>query len=146
MKARLWEVLNTPFVLWLLSSVMLSGLTFLYSAYETEHAEKRERDRRIEMLDIEIEARLRRVAQGLDDFLYWPDRLQAALSDVARPSKAEYPVHAFSEFKESTLSGLIWELHPLVDSTEMPQILTAALAAEHLDRNYLLSGCISLNQ
>jgi hypothetical protein len=133
----LWEFLNSSFALWLMSAFILSALPFLYSKYESNQRAKLESSRRIQRLDIEIEARLGRLATGLGEFSTWPERFRTALSDIARPERAEYPVHVFPEFKETPLAGLLWELCFLIHSREKSQIRAAAMAAEQLERNYV---------
>jgi hypothetical protein len=55
---RLWSVLNSSFVLWLLSSVVLSGLAACYTAWQNHHAKARANQESVDKLDTEISNRI----------------------------------------------------------------------------------------
>jgi hypothetical protein len=55
---RLWTALNSSFVLWLLSSVVLSGLAACYTAWQNHHAKTKANRELIEKLDTEISNRI----------------------------------------------------------------------------------------
>jgi hypothetical protein len=56
--SRLWTALNSSFVLWLLSSVVLSGLAACYTAWQNYHAKTKANRELIEKLDTEISNRI----------------------------------------------------------------------------------------
>ena len=55
---RLWTALNSSFVLWLLSSVVLSGLAACYTGWQNHHAKTKANRELIEKLDTEISNRI----------------------------------------------------------------------------------------
>lgn len=56
--SRLWTALNSSFVLWLLSSVVLSGLAASYTGWQNRHAKIKANRELIEKLDTEISNRI----------------------------------------------------------------------------------------
>src|ERR1700722_3831040 len=56
--SRLWTALNSSFVLWLLSSVVLSGIAACYTGWQNRHAKIKENRELIEKLDTEISNRI----------------------------------------------------------------------------------------
>ena len=55
---RLWTSLNSSFVLWLLSSVVLSGLAACYTGWQNRHSKTKANRELIEKLDTEISNRI----------------------------------------------------------------------------------------
>lgn len=53
----IWEKINSPIILWLLSSVLISGISFLYTKYDA--GQRREAESRIIMRRIDAEIALR---------------------------------------------------------------------------------------
>jgi hypothetical protein len=56
-QTRIWNALNSNFVLWFLSAVVVAGFTSYLSWWQAERAEKARRQERIEKLDAEIACR-----------------------------------------------------------------------------------------
>src|SRR5213595_135314 len=65
-KKRWFAFLNTGLGLWMLSSVVLGGLTFLYSSWSANHAAAAGRNERFARLDAEVELRFQDVVQRIN--------------------------------------------------------------------------------
>jgi hypothetical protein len=140
-----WEVLNSAFFLWLLSSVVLGSASFIYTKWETQqdskhkaHEEKqefeRERARNVRKLDTEIAARL-----TYFNVLYRTDPSQAILA-LEDPMRSGYPASAFPEFKGRNFHSLLWELIDLVDESQKPELRIAYEASKMFPTIYVLKS------
>ncbi len=67
-KKGLWTFLNSSLGLWLLSSVFLSGLTFVYSAVSTAKRIESERIERLSRVDSELELRFQPIMVTIETF------------------------------------------------------------------------------
>jgi hypothetical protein len=63
---RLWALLNSSFALWLLSSVVLAGLTALVTSYHTNRSEELRREETARRLVTEINNRIEEALDALD--------------------------------------------------------------------------------
>jgi replicative superfamily II helicase len=128
---RLWSLLNSSFVLWLLSSVVVAGITAAYTRYQNSYSKERERTERVRKLDSEIE---NRIAQAMARM--WVD-LQGAKhgarytsvaiytnaarylnNDFARDATSTADFSIYPEFRTRTLRSLVTELRTLVGEAE----------------------------
>lgn len=132
-----WKALNTPFVLFLLSSVVVSVCSYWVATWRGADQQSRERLERVRVLDLEIKHRLeihaaRILATGLD-------AVQAGSTSFAmrvkafylleRPHLSEIPMTIVHELSGHALSSLLSELETLVTSTEEKEALRKALEA-----------------
>lgn len=62
---NIWEILNSGIVLWLLSSVLLTGFAYVYSSVEATMARRAAAKRRAAECDSELNNRLRYFAQRM---------------------------------------------------------------------------------
>ena len=128
---RLWDLLNEPLALWLLSGVAIGSITFLYTRWESGRAEEKENRQLRRKLDLEIPARLRyswnflQEADDREDFLI-------ALLILAMPSEFKVPIAVFPEYRDRSLRSLLWELQGLVPESERPELDTAYEAAQQI--------------
>lgn len=124
--ARILEFLNSPLGLWMLSSIVISGLGFLYANFSAQQA-KVEANRTIERrLNIEIARRLQKFKKLLETTVeknYEFNWYNTALWSL---NSSDNPV--FIEFKLRTLSSLLLELEAVVPTAQQQSIDTAAQA------------------
>lgn len=150
-RKRVMAFLNTPFFLWLLSTVVIGFGTFLYTRWEN----KREGERRkyeqqeiaksanaqtIHRLDAEISSRLTDFAAATNHAFKVSDRssrLRKALAALDRPSESENPVSVFPEYANRSLRSLLWELLQLVPESEKKNIKSAFDRSKSMFEIYL---------
>jgi hypothetical protein len=144
-KLGLWTFLNSSFGIFLMSSIGLSGLTFVFSSWYQGRERAKETKENTSRLDAEITYRLR--------FLDVLRKPQFSYTEVYSARSALTGDHAddptvgrideftpiFSEFRGRTLASLIWELSALPgddsstlksllpDVRELPDICTVQL-------------------
>src|ERR1041385_5335189 len=63
---KLWRALNTPFVLWLLSSLLLGSLSWVYSYLHTHNQQRQERAELHQKLDEELQFRMDMALSALE--------------------------------------------------------------------------------
>gem|GEM_PF-6478252 len=126
------KYLNRPFVLWILSTLLIGGLSWCYKKYEDNRTIKRENLNLVRKLDFEIANRLyaydNQVKSNPDD---WQSKLFILLYspvDDKTSIKNIYP-----EFKERTLRSLLWELIGVVPDDEKPVVFGAYESLSKLD-------------
>jgi hypothetical protein len=127
-KRSFWSILNSPFVLWVLSAAIISLGTQIWTSQQ--HAtEKRRADRiREARIRLEMTDRLTTGAGDLvefdvkDDFKD-PKRLRQVLHRYGF-FEPQRPLGGFPEFDRRSLQSVLWELRELRPDLE-PQILKA---------------------
>lgn len=134
--SRVWKVLNTGFVLWLLSSVILAGVGWVYSNWQANRENERRNSERIERLDLEISARLDRV-----DLSEWgfetvdgsgiPTNLNARL--LLPPTPANVVIR---NMRTGILRSLLYELSTCVPPTEQISVKKALSGLNEIARRY----------
>lgn len=142
--SRLWALLNSSFVLWMLSSVVVAGITAVYARSQNEYAAERERTERIRKLDTEIGNRIAQAMRRLvvdvqaakQGSPYTPQGIyfNAARylnNDFARDTKSTADFSIFPEFKTRTLRSLITELRTLVEPPHQAVLDRILLNYEH---------------
>ena len=124
--ARAWKFLNSPFGLWVLSSIVVSGLGLLYAGWSS-HQAKVEANHTVERrLDVEIARRLLKFEKDLKATVknnYQYDWYATSLHNL---KSSDNPV--FSEFKLRSLSSLLLELELVVSTAQQQSINTATEA------------------
>jgi len=132
--ARLWKLLNSSFVLWLLSSVLISGLTALYTHRQSRQAQEVQNRALQRRLDAEIGNRIYSTRLGLE---VWrtnisrgspPGTTRGAYAFVAlylnnTAPNVDYAV--FGEYRTRTFTSLLIELSTLVDPAELAALRDA---------------------
>ena len=120
---RFWETLNSAFILWLLSTLLVGGITFLYSQWEKGREENRrnrdneqslrnERKSAIRKLDLEIASRL----AALNNVIKFEKRTQQDITRGQRLLVLEgaavsgYSANVVPEFVSRNFQSLLYEL------------------------------------
>jgi hypothetical protein len=131
-RQRLWSLLNTSFGIWLLSSVVLGGLGFLYTSTQSLLTESRIKASSIRKLDTEIASRLRQWSRLGEveeikrdhavpgSFARYYGWLVKAPDQSGKFLYVIYPV--FPEFEHRPLLSLITELRSYVDGAEAKEL------------------------
>lgn len=142
-RAQLWLFLNSSIALWFLSSVVLAGLTALFTANQRSHAEQLRKAEIVRHLDTEISNRkamaligsrvaIMNIEHGLS-YMYSPQAIynfavsymdNFFITDPKNPRDwSSYP-----EYRNRSFRSLISELKTFVGSGVLPE-LNKALAA-----------------
>jgi hypothetical protein len=117
----LWDLLNSSFVLFLLSSVFLGLLSFGYGQWR----DHKNRQQKSEQLNLEIAWRL----QAIDAMCSGPDNKRYSnLVNVDKvlngdPKSSFYvrkPI--FTEYQNKSISALLWQLYLVVPSTDRNEL------------------------
>lgn len=138
-RTKAWAILNSSFVLWLLSSVLVSGLTAAYARYQDARAARAQQQDLVRRLDTEIGNRIYHTRVGLEVDrdnvergayeLTVRDvyaRLGGYLNNTAEGGNQDYSV--FPEHRSRNFPSLLIELTSLVAADELGEV-AAALAA-----------------
>ena len=139
----LWKYLNSPFALWLLSSVLITGATAFITRYLNNRSLERERTQTIRKLTIEAQYRIAR----LDGFI---TQLSKDYATNPNPDDGRDLVKAgqmgefhlslnmvdkegvFKDFSDRPLLSLLWELQSLVDEDKKADAESAFHGAQVL--------------
>lgn len=145
-KERAWATLNSSFVLWALSSIVLSGLTASYAAYQNHHAEVEAKAVTVKKLDDEISNRIYQALGGLrtdeanveNGQYYDPRDIYASITyylnnKFTSTDNTVYPEFSiFPEYKDRDFRSLITELYDMVDTSEKLELRDALIAYEQI--------------
>ena len=135
-RKTIWEILNSNFTLFLMSSVVISGLTFAYQRFDTYRKASEDYKSRTEHLGTEIRYRLDMISSMVQpSFTYttFYNAHGALLGVVGNRNPdatlvGEYsPIYA--EFENRNLISLLWELQDLRRRTENKFSLSKAVDA-----------------
>jgi hypothetical protein len=130
-KAKYWAFLNSPFGLFLLSSVVLGLLSFAYGGF-TRSLERR---RAADKLELEIALRFKdfaKIATGGETERY-STVLNLGRIDDGETTKFYIRKPAFTEFNNARTASLLWQLSLLVHGAEKDEVLARAKDALHID-------------
>ena len=137
-KKKIWKFLNSPFALWLLSSIVVGLLTWGYSQWQASEIELAKRRETINRLDIEIVSRLR-AAQAIIRTAQTKEQLYLAV--IATNGGAEhvnFNFGVFPDLKNRTLRSLFYELKiNLKDNAALKDVNTALNATNDLERMFI---------
>jgi hypothetical protein len=132
--ARLWRILNSSFVLWFLSSVLISGLAALYTQWQSREAQQVQTRALQRRLNTEIGNRIHMVRTGFEVWRAniaqggYPGTTRGAYALVASYLNNTAPgvdYAVFGEYRTRTFSSLIIELSALVQKEELPALREA---------------------
>jgi hypothetical protein len=107
---RIWDLLNSSFGIFVLSSIVLGSLSFTYGQWR----DHRSRRQKMEQLDIEVALRLQamdKMCSGPDNVYY--SNLVNANKVIDGDPKSSFYVHkpVFSEFQNKSITSLLWQLY-----------------------------------
>ncbi|HEY2345698.1 MAG TPA: hypothetical protein VGH80_07430 [Xanthomonadaceae bacterium] len=142
---RFWGLLNSSFVLWLLSSVVLAGAGALYTAYQNAHSEGLRKALVREHLDTEIGNRLAEALSGLRTDIHdirhgtsYPEKDMANytvmyldnffVTDATNPRDFS----AYPEYRNRSFRSLVVELSSVADAPDLKGLGSAMDAYEEM--------------
>jgi hypothetical protein len=158
---RVLAFLNSALGLWLLSTLVLSFGSFLYTRWEKRRDDarqtlekqrddarrnlekqeiaQRENNLLIRRLDTEISSRLNYFASAINHASKVGDKsgLGKAIAALDRPSESNYLVTVFPEYANRSLRSLLWELLQIVPANEKDEITKAFNQSKYLYEIYL---------
>jgi hypothetical protein len=108
-KEGLWHFANSAFGLWLLSSVALGSLGFLYGYVQDQRSAKRDAQERVSRLRFEIATHGRDFLQSFDSAHDYRDY------SIAFGAHLQRPRYKLSDFKDATMDQLLWEYRHLAN-------------------------------
>ncbi len=103
----LWGFVNSSFGLWLLSSVMLGSLGFLYGYVQDTRHTKRDAQERLSRLRFEI------TAHGWEFLGSLESAHDFTTYSVAFSEHLQRPKYKLAGFKDATMDQLLWEYRQL---------------------------------
>lgn len=174
-KERIWSALNSSFVLWILSSVVLSSLTAGYTVYKNRHTRVEEKIKLENKLNTEISYRIYQALAGLKSdeerlksgYPYKPADYYSTTTYylnnrfVRNDVNQVYPeFFVFLDYKDRNFRSLLTELYDTVDPTEKAELQEvtrtyekiadkgseAALNSEKLDAKDSLNAITDIRQ
>jgi hypothetical protein len=107
MPGSLWGFVNSSFGLWLLSSVMLGSLGFLYGYVQDTRHTRRDAQERLSRLRSEITAHGWEFLGSLESAHDYTTYSNVFSEHLQRPK------YKFSDFKDATMDQLLWEYRKL---------------------------------
>ena len=152
---KILAILNTPLVLWFLSTIVVGLISFFYSRNEKMEVAEAARNNRVSQIDTEVFSRLRSFDYSIpeenlesdqnddSELLLFFTLFSAGFSDLG-PLSQMLPFEASSgedgpvQNGAVTTKSLLWELHSLVPDKEKPEVERALLEVEKI--NILLSS------
>jgi hypothetical protein len=149
---KYWSIVNSGVFIWFLSSIVLGTASFLYTTWERENEQardkatkayviERENQRTASRLDAEITSRLvyfndllimRNITKEYDQF-----DLPKLVVALDRPLAADYPINVFPEYLNRNLRSLLWELMQVTSEQERGSIRPAYEKTLQLQMIYL---------
>jgi hypothetical protein len=120
---RLWRFVNSAFGLWLLSSVVLGSLGFLYGYVQDTRRTKRDAHERLSRLRFEIKA------HGWE---FWGSLESPRLHDYTTYSRVfrkhlQRPEYKLLDFRDATMDQLVWEYRHLSRNSTKADAVQAAI-------------------
>jgi hypothetical protein len=143
LRRRLWLFLNSSVALWFLSSIVLTGLTTVFTIQQNRHKEELKNTEALRRLDIEISNRIfqARARLRIDDdavrnrgCLYAPASIYSnvvkTLNNSHLDEGADFSV--YPDYQKRTFRSLVVELNSVVDLSAQSELNETLLAFEDL--------------
>ncbi len=144
-QSQLWKFLNSPFMLWLLSAVLVSGISWAYTKWSSEQDTIRTRATNVLRLDQEISSRMNFATAVAVELQTLPISNEATSTDPKSEALVFKRVFGtpdddfslFPEFKDRTLESLMRELSQYLSGNAKECVLMAADRVRELRLVYL---------
>lgn len=122
-KGQIVAFLNTPFALWILSSILLTVITATWSAWSNQRDKDRAKNERISKMKAEIAYRLSEAEENLTHVDDPNFRLYNAVAPVTEALVAADPQYhsqgpAFPEFEKRTVKSLLIEWQTMTNENK----------------------------
>ena len=145
-RKKSWKIINSPFGLWLLSTVLVGLVVFFYNDNKLKNEISVNNAATIQKLETETSNRLQHFKLALtnqepskiyyqkDDIAYMIDGV--IIGDVTYARKK--PVYIFPEYKERTMNSLLYEIGRLtIDKKQASTIIKARIILTRIQNDLL---------
>lgn len=135
--SRLWQLINSSFALWFLSSVVLAGITTIYSNSQKAHEEYLLKSEMLRRLHTEIQSRvseglvasrldLRRIDEGKKyyDGAIYGEALNY-LNNKVSADRMLFDVSIYPELKERSFRSLVFEMESVCERSSQASLAAA---------------------
>ncbi len=133
--SQIWAVLNSSFVLWLLSSVIVSGITATYAIYQQRQKDASRVEETRRKLDTEILSRIDQALAGLKITAHEVSSMDYGAREIyenvfnvldnsylaSKPENSR-DLSVIPEFRTRTFRSLVWELRSVVEQSEASEL------------------------
>lgn len=143
---KLWSVLNSSFALWFLSSIVIAGLTAVVTIHQKNHSEYMQKTDIKRRLNTEITSRIKEALEALhldikriDGGNVYPassiynEALHYLDNNVTDGQKL-FDFSIYPEYRSRRFRSLIFELSPIVEKSELPQLRQAEATYKQLEK------------
>jgi hypothetical protein len=121
-KNRVYNFFNSPFGLWLLSTIFIGLITFSYENWRQFTKSRYEKDLQVNNLEIEINRRIYIFNKELNELSKMDTLTEMEKEDIKYPKKLETAIrkinnkncYVFEQFRKRKLSSLLYELYVLL--------------------------------
>lgn len=144
-RLKIWSLFNSPIVLWLLSAVLLSGISWAHTKWTSELESLRAKATQISRLDQEITHRMSFSTAVAVELQTLPSPNASIPTDPNAANLVlkrifgtpDQDFHLFPEFKDRTLESLMRELSQFLTGESKACVLMAANRVRELHLMYL---------
>ncbi|MES9930334.1 MAG: hypothetical protein ABW158_19655 [Candidatus Thiodiazotropha sp. 6PDIVS] len=129
-RSKVWELLNSAFILWILSTIVISGITWAYTSWKETIEKEVQYSDEVLAIDLELAARL----QFFDSNL----RQQASRNSVLSISTMKTLLSSYDPiltdpiYSQKSTSSLIARLKKLVRKSEVDELDSALDAVKDM--------------
>lgn len=119
-----WSFLGEPFSLWILSSLFLGLITFMYTQWDNEKKQQIQESILLSKVRLEILYRTS-AAQKIIDFSDKEDIMKYGVDILLKPP-LDSGTYVFVEYKERSLKSILWEssLIDLIDKIKLDSLIS----------------------
>ena len=131
LQPRFWPLLNSPFALWALSTLVVGIVSFGFARWEGERDEAKKTKELVRKLDLEIDSRLNSFDDELKSASDY-ETLHTAVAGLEDPRRWKTPHNFYHEFNDRTLWELLDDLLKNVDESSKLPVRQALEASQEL--------------
>lgn len=144
--SRLWNIINSAFFLWFMSTIIVGIISFSYSNFVRNREDQRRKEEASQIIEQEKRIAARKIDAEVSNRLYYFAQLSKfkkqdapanAIFVLEKPSSVDYPVSVFPEFANRNLQSLLWELLQVVPENEKQDVDLAYKQARRLSSMFL---------
>lgn len=132
-----WKILNSPFVIWFLSSAIITTISWTYTNWKSNEASKALNNENIRKLDYEILNRIQYI-ESTFKYLVTSEKNEFEKNEVIIRffSCPNFPWTLYIEYKDRNLKSLLMELNERVSNSEKRNIIEAINILNNLMVDY----------
>lgn len=142
--AAVSSIMNSAFLLWFLSTVLVGAGTFFYARSERRKEDERRQYERKQTQEREMEIAEKKIDAEITSRLNYFSTIYSkegfkALFILDKPLEASYPVNVFPEYGNRSMQSLLWEMLQVIPQKEKPELVEAYNSAKELSNIWALS-------